>query len=130
MEAILPHMMSLPDGSIPCLDATLPDELYDDANLDVLLLAISNDDVHDVDHEPNNHDEMANDATRPLDILPSDDPTLPLRWDRGIPDEVVQRCCKQLGVEAHDDVCSGLIHSLLVLHSQRHTRCVMSAPHL
>ena len=63
METILPHMMSLPDGAILCLDATLLDELEDDANLDVLLLANSNDDVHDVDHDPNNHDEMANGAT-------------------------------------------------------------------
>ena len=100
------------------------------SNLDALLLANSNDAIHDVDHDPNNHDEVAKDATHPLDILPSDDPILSLRWDRGIPDEVVQRCCKQLDVEAHDDVCSVLIHSLLVLHFRCHTQCVMSAPHL
>ena len=108
--------MSLPDGSILCLDATLLDELYVDANLGAILLANSNDAIHDVDHDPNNHDEVANGATRPLDIFPSDDPILPLRWDQGTPDEVVQRCWKQLDVEAHDDVCSVLIRSLLVLH--------------
>ena len=130
METILLHMMSLPDDSTLCLDATLHDELDDDASLDALLLANSSDAIHDVDRDPNIHDEMANDATRPLGVLPSDDPTLPLRWNRGTPDEVVQRYCRQLDVEAHDDVCSGLTQSLLVLHSRCHSRCVTSSPHL
>ena len=91
METILLHRMSLPDGSTLCLDATLLDEVDNDANLDALLIANSKNAILDVDHDPNNHDEMANDATRPLDILPSDDPILPLRWSRGIPDEVVQK---------------------------------------
>ena len=44
------------------------------ANIDVLLLlASSNDDIHDVDHDRNYHDEVANDATRLLDLLPNDD---------------------------------------------------------
>ena len=129
VEATLLHMMSLLDGSILCLDATLLDELDNDASLDALLLANSNDAIHEVAHDPNTHDEMANDATRPLGTLPSDDPILPLRWARGIQDGVVQRCCRQLDAEALDDVCSVMMHSLLVLHSRCHTRCVMSAPH-
>ena len=112
VETILLHMMSLLDDSILCLDATLLDELDGDNILDALLLANSSDAIHDVDHDPNIHD-MANDATRPLGILPIDDPTLLLRWNRGTPDEVVQRCCRQLDVEAHDDVCSVLIHLFL-----------------
>ena len=67
-------MMSLLDDSIPCLDAILHDELFYDANLDALLLANSNDAIHDVVHDPNIHDEVANDATLPLGVLPSDDP--------------------------------------------------------
>ena len=79
VETILPHMMLPLDDSIQCLDATLHDEVDGDANLDVLLLASSSDDIHDVDHDPNNHDEVANDATRLLDTLPNDDPTPLLR---------------------------------------------------
>ena len=86
------------------------------ANLDDLLLASSSGDIHDVDHDPNSHDVVANDTTRLLDALPNDDPTLPLRRDRGIQDEAVQKCCKQRDVEVQDDVCLVLIHSPLVLH--------------
>ena len=57
-KTILLHMMSLLDGSIPYLDAILHDELSYDANLDVLLLANSNDASHDVVHDPNSHDDV------------------------------------------------------------------------
>ena len=79
MEAILPHMMFLLDGSILRLGATLLDELDENASLDALLLANSNDAIHDAGHDPNGHDEVANesfDATCLPDILPNDDPTL------------------------------------------------------
>ena len=64
-------MLFLPDDSILCLDATLLDEHGDDAILDALLLANSHDAIHDVDRDPNIHDEMASDATRPLGPKPS-----------------------------------------------------------
>ena len=63
-------MMFLLDGSIPRLEATLLDELDDDANRDAHLLANSSDAIHDVGHDPNSHDKVANDATRLPDILP------------------------------------------------------------
>ena len=130
METILLHMMSLLDDSILGLGAILHDELVHDANLDDLLLANSNDALHDVDRDPNIHDEVANDATLPLGVLPSDDPIPLSGCFRGTPDEVVQRYCRQLDVEAHNDECSMLMQSLLDLCSRCHTRCVMSAPHL
>ena len=78
VETILLHMKPLLDDSSQYLDPTLPDEM-DDANIDVLL-ASSSDDTHDVGHDRNYHDEVANDdATRLLDILPNDDPTPLLR---------------------------------------------------
>ena len=55
-----------------------PNGLDDEANLDALLVVNSYDDIHDVDRDPNSHDVVANDATRLLDILPSDDPILAL----------------------------------------------------
>ena len=70
METILLHMTPLHDGSIPCLDAIL----HDDATLDALVLVNSNDAIHDVGHDPNLHDNVANDATLLLEILPTDDP--------------------------------------------------------
>ena len=78
LETILPHMMFLLVGSI-LLGAILLDELDEDANLGALLLANSSDAIHEVGHDPNSRDEVANDATRLLDILPNDDPTLLLR---------------------------------------------------
>ena len=78
VETILPHMMPLLADSTQYLDPTLPDEM-DDANISVLLLASSSDDIHDVGHDRNYHDEVANDATRLLDVLPHDDPIPLLR---------------------------------------------------
>ena len=118
METIPLHMMSLLDDSIPYLEAILHDELVYDANLDALLLANSNDILYDVVHDPNIHDEVAHDATPlPLVVLSNDDSTLLVGCPQDTPNEVAQRCCRQLGVEAHNDECSTLIQSLLALHS-------------
>ena len=117
METILLHMMSLLDGSTPYLDAILHDELSYDANLDALLLADSNDAIHDVVHDPNSHDEVAHDATLLLGVLPNDDPSSLMGCPQDTPDEVVQRCCRQSGVEVHDDDHSMLIQSLPGFHS-------------
>ena len=92
METILLHMMSLLDDSTPYLDAIL----HDDAHLDDLVLANSNDVLHDVGHDSNIHDEVAHNATLPLMILSSDDSTLLMGCPQDTPDEVVQRCCRQL----------------------------------
>ena len=129
VETIHLHMMSLLVDSIPCL-GSIHDELVYDANIDVLLLADSNDALHDVDRDSNIHSEVANDATLPLGALPSDVPIPLLGCLLGTPDEVVQRCCRQLDVEVHDDECSMLMQSLLALCSRCHARCVMSSPHL
>ena len=118
METTPLHMMLLLDGSVLHLDATLHDEVDDDASLDALLLANSNDAIHDVVHDPSLHDDMANDATHLLDALPNDDPILLLRclrWDRGIQDEVVQSCCRRCDAGVHDGVCLVLIRSHLLL---------------
>ena len=95
VETILLHMMSLLGDSILYLDAILHDELVYDANLDALLLANSDDTIHDVVHDPNTHDEMAHDAILLLSVLHNDDSTLLMRCPRDTPDEVVQRRCRQ-----------------------------------
>ena len=115
VETTLLHMMLLLDGSTLCLDAILHDDVDDDTTLDALLLANSNDAIHDVGHDPNLHDDVANDATLLLDILPIDDP-IPLlrclRWDPGIQDVVVQSCYRRCDVEVHDDERLLMVHSL------------------
>ena len=60
---------------------------------------------------------MAHDATLPLVVLSNDDSTLLMGSPQDTPNEAVQRCCRQLDVEAHNDECSTLIQSLLDLHS-------------
>ena len=129
VDTILLHMISLLDDSIQRLDATLHDELVYDANLDALLLANSNDAIHDVVRDPNTHDEVNHDAILLLSVLSNDDPTLLMGCPRDTLDEVAQRCCRQSDVEVHDEHLM-LIWSLLDSHSRCHTRCVMSAPHL
>ena len=103
METILLHMMSLLDGSIQCLDANLHDELVYDATLDALLLANSDDTIHDVVLDLCSHDEMAHDAILLLGILSNDDSTFLVGCPRDIPNKVAQSCCRQSDVEVHEE---------------------------
>ena len=75
METTLLHMMILPDDSMLLLDDILHD-VVEDANTAVLLLVDHFDAIHDVDLDPNMHDEVAQKATLLLNIL-HDDPILP-----------------------------------------------------
>ena len=84
---------------------------------DDLVLANSNDVLHDVVHDSNIHDEVAHDATLPLVVLSNDDSTLLVGCPQDTPSKVVQRCCRQLDVEEHSDECSMLTLSPLDLHS-------------
>ena len=89
-------MMSLLDDSIPYLDAILHDELVYDANLDVLLLANSND-VHSWCCS-----SIPTLTTRWLMmpfffwvVLSDDDSTLLMGCPRETPNKVAQSCCRQ-----------------------------------
>ena len=103
METILLHMMSLLDGSIQCLEANLHDELGNDATLDALLLATSDDTVHDVVLDLCTHDDMGHDAFLLLGILSNNDSTFLMGCLQGTPGEVAQSCCRQSDVEVHDE---------------------------
>ena len=102
METILLHMMILLDDPILHLDDILYDVLAEDANFGALLLVDYPDAIHDVDLDPNIHDEVAHGATFLLNIL-HDDPTLLMRCSQDTLDEVVQKCCIQSDVEVHGD---------------------------
>ena len=78
------------------LDEILYDVLVEAANFGVLLLVDYPDAIHDVDLDPNIHDEVAHGTTLLLNILHDDSTLLML-------DEVVQKCCIQSDVEVHGD---------------------------
>ena len=124
MGTILLHMMILLDDSMLRLDDILHDVVVEDANLAVLLLVDYPDAIHDVALDPNIHDEVTHDAT----FLPNtlhDGPTLLMRCSQDTLDEVVQKCCIQSDVEAHDDGHSMSTRSLLDSHLWCHNHCVM-----
>ena len=85
METTLLHMMILPDDSMLLLDDILHD-VVGDANTAVLLLVDHFDAIHDVDLDPNMHDEVAHKAILLLNIL-HDDPILLMRYSQSILDE-------------------------------------------
>ena len=126
METTLLHMMILPDDSMLLLDDILHD-VVGDANTAVLLLVDHSDAIHDVDLDPNMHDEVAHKAILLLNIL-HDDPILLMRYSQSILDEAVQKCCIQSDVEVHDDDHSMSTRSPLDSHSRCHIHYVMSTP--
>ena len=114
METTLLHMMILPDDSKLHLDDILHN-VVEDASIDVLLLVDYPVAIHDVDLDPNMHDEVAPRATLLLNIL-HDDSTLLMKYSQNILDEAVQKCCIQSDVEVHDDAHSMSTRSPLGSH--------------
>ena len=115
METILLHMMILLDDSKLLLDDDLRSIVEDEKDAAPLLVD-EFDAIHDVGLDPNTRHMMAREAILLLLLNIHDDPTLLMMDPQGILDEVVQRCCRQSDVEAHNDDPSvlGMPPSLLV----------------